>query len=558
MSDLIFVVAHDGRVTWASPSVGRLVAGWPGSAVPARWEDVPYPEDRPGAVELVRRAQAEPGTTACARLRVLAAREDVRWMDARAVSHAADPAIDGVVVTCRDVTDQRAAEATLERLALEDPLTGMPNRRWFATAARKALARAARSGRHVGLVVIDVDDFRRVNDSLGHPAGDRLLVRLARRMAATLRPGDTVARLGGDEFVVLTEDLRDPADVLAVARRTVDAATGRYTVGPDVTTRVTLSAGASTGGLGADADALLSQADAALHEAKRSGRSHVSLFDPALRAHLRRRLRVEQELHRAIEGDQLVLHWQPIVDARDGTSRGAEALVRWQHPVRGLLGPDQFLPIAEESGLVPQLGAWVIDAALAQAARWAELPGDPRVFINLAAEQVCEPALAGLLTERAATHGIDPGRVLLEISERMLTSTLDATSELVAALRGRGFGIALDDFGAGNTALAWLRRLPIDILKLDRQFTMGLDEPATRAIVAAISQMAPALGVTSLAEGVETSSQLAALRELGCDYAQGFHFSRPVPAADATALLGGTRERRFASRVRRPARSRAD
>jgi diguanylate cyclase (GGDEF)-like protein/PAS domain S-box-containing protein len=544
-SDLILVVSPDRQISYASPSVHRVLGSRAEQRSARLWGDLAHPDDRVHALTLLARAHAEPSETVHARFRVLDAHGATRWVDAHARSHLADPAVDGIIITIRDVTEQRSAEMTLQEQALQDPLTGMPNRRWFVRASRQALARAERAGRLVGLAVMDVDNFKRVNDRLGHPAGDELLVQLSTRMSTALRPGDTVARLGGDEFVILTEALHDERDAVGVARRIVDAATGRYELGRDVRTWVTLSVGASAGGGDIDADALLSQADVALYESKRAGRNRISLFDPAMQSHLRRRLQVEQELHRGLEAHQFVLYWQPIVGARDGSMLGAEALIRWQHPKRGLLAPTHFLPVAEEAGLMTQIGAWVLEEAIAQAAQWEDLPDHPQVFLNLAVEQLNEPGLVDRITERTTVHGVDPARVGLEVSERMLTSDLDETSQLIKALRDRGFGVAVDDFGAGNTSLAWLRELPIDVLKFDRQFTAALVEPTTRAIVSALTQLAPAIGVTSLAAGVETAEQLETLAELGCDYAQGYHLARPVPAGQLTELLSSGYSHRF-------------
>jgi diguanylate cyclase (GGDEF)-like protein/PAS domain S-box-containing protein len=538
-SDLILVVSPDREVTYASPSVHRVLGYETGRRASVMWPDLAHPDDRAEVVGLLARAQAEPHATVDARFRALDGDGAIHWMEAHARSRLADPAIRGIIITIRDVTEQRSAQLTLQQQALQDPLTGMPNRRWFTRAARQALARVARTRGLVGLAVIDVDDFKRVNDSLGHPAGDRLLVALGERMSKTLRPGDTVARLGGDEFVILTEDLHDHKDLLAMARRVVDAATGRYELGPDLSTMVTLSVGASTGDADVDADAMFSQADAALYEAKRAGRNRIALFEPAMHAHLRHRIQVEHELHRAIDAQQLVLHWQPIMGARDGSTLGAEALVRWQHPQRGLLPPAHFLPVAEDAGLMTEICAWVIDEALMQAARWSELTTHPNVFLNLAAEQLTQSDLVDHLCERASAHGVDSTCLHVEVSERLLTRDIDTTSKLISSLRKRGFGVALDDFGAGNTSLAWLRQLPINILKLDRQFTAELAQPATRAIVSALTRLAVALDVTSLAEGVETADQFQTLGELGCDYAQGFHLSRPVPADQLTELFAG-------------------
>jgi diguanylate cyclase (GGDEF)-like protein/PAS domain S-box-containing protein len=550
-SDLILVVSPDQQIRYASPGAQRVLGCGAARRAAVLWGDLAHREDRSEALTLLARAQAMPSDTVHARFRMLDAHGGIHWMDVHARSRLADSAVEGIVTTARDVTEQRSAELRLQQQALQDPLTGMPNRRWFTRAAPQALARAARADHLVALAVIDVDNFKHVNDSFGHPAGDQLLVELAQRMSETLRPGDTVARLAGDEFVVLAEDLHDVQDAATIAQRVIDAATGRYELGSDARPWVTLSVGASIGGADIDADTLLSQADAALYEAKRAGRNRITVFDPAMQAHLRRRLQVEQELQCALDAQQLMLHWQVIVGARDGCTLGAEALIRWQHPERGLLAPADFLSIAEDAGLMSQICAWVLDEALAQGARWENLPTHPQVFVNLAADQLSQPELVDHLTERTTAHGVDPARVRLEVSERMLTSDIDAMSKLMTSIRDRGFGVAVDDFGAGNTSLAWLRQLPIDVLKLDRQFTIALAEPATRAIVSALTQLAPALGITSLAEGVETADQLKTLADLGCDYAQGYHLSRPIPADQATELLASGRPRRFRPRAHR-------
>jgi diguanylate cyclase (GGDEF)-like protein len=376
-----------------------------------------------------------------------------------------------------------------------------------------------------------------VNDGLGHPAGDRLLVDLAERMTGPLRPEDTVARLGGDDFVILAEDLHHETDALAIAERLSAAATGRYRLGPALQAHVTLSIGVATGSGGLDADALLAHADAALHEAKRRGRNRVEAFDPEQRHELQRRMHVEQELYRAIDADELTLYWQPIVRADGAGVVAAEALLRWRHPEQGLLGAPEFLPVAEHAGLMPRVCAWVLAHAVDQAADWAALPDPPHVFVNLSGAELVSPSLPDDVKAITDERGVDPGRVHFEISERMLTTELAPVRRQLHALRRRGFGLALDDFGAGNTALAWLQELPIDLLKLDRRFARTLDSPATQAIVGSLVRLAPALGIATVAEGVQSDVELDVLRGLGCDYVQGFALGRPQPAADLTARL---------------------
>jgi diguanylate cyclase (GGDEF)-like protein/PAS domain S-box-containing protein len=543
-ADAILVLA-DGAVTYASPATSQVLGRPVGVLEGFPWAELVHGDDLPAAVELFEQVKAAgDGEPISKRLRVTRADGSVGCVEVRATNHYQDAAIAGVVVNVRDITEQCRIEQTLEQQALEDALTATPNRRWFLEAAKAATARAARKQTPLGVVLVDVDHFKLVNDTMGHPAGDRLLVALARRMAAALRPSDTVARLGGDEFAILSEDLRTERDAWQIAQRVAEAATGRYELGPALETRVTLSIGVSTDTGGADADTLLAHADAALYKAKREGRNRIEIFDPELRRALVHRVHVENELHRALRDGEFLLHWQPIVQTRDGALVGAEALLRWQHPERGLLAPGAFLPIAEEAGLMQRIGAWAIDRALAQAGDWQRLQQRPRVFVNLAAEQMRVPSLAAEVVRLAAAHGVEPGDVCFEVSERVLDADIAAVREQLLLLRERGFGLALDDFGAGNTALAWLQHLPLDVLKLDRRFTATVEDPTAQAIIQAIVDLGPVLGMTTIAEGVETPEQLATLRRLGCDFAQGYEIARPQPAPRVT--------RRFQRRAGNP------
>ena len=477
-TDLIVVVAADRTITYQSPAASRLREG-PGAPAAPCWGARAHPDDRDAALRLfVRACRAAPGEPVGARLRMATQEDDVRWMDVRATNHLGDPSIAGIVMNLRDVTEQHAAEETLSRQAVQDPLTGLPNRRWFLDALTRAVARARRSGRCLAVLLVDVDHFKRVNDGLGHPAGDRLLVDLAERMAGPLRPEDPVARLGGDEFVILAEDLRHETDALAIAERVAAAAaaTGLYRLGPALQSNVTLSIGVDTGSGTLDANTLLAHADAALYEAKRRGRNRIEAFDPAQRQELVRRMHIEHELYRALEEDELTLHWQPIVRADGAGVVAAEALLRWEHPEQGLLGAHEFLPIAEHAGLMPRICEWVLSHAVGQAAVWRDLP-ELGIFVNLSGAELVNPSLPDDVSALAGGHGVEPGRVHFEISERMLTTELAPVRRQLHALRERGFGLALDDFGAGNTALAWLQELPIDLLKLDRRFARDPRQP---------------------------------------------------------------------------------
>lgn len=540
--DAILVIGPERQITYASPATRRFIGRRLGGLEEHPWTAFVHPDDVPAAIALLDLAQEiGPGESVSGRLRVTRLDGELRHVDVHATDHRDDDAINGMVINVRDVTDQHLVEVTLQQQALEDALTGAPNRRWFLEAAKAATARSARTGSPLGVVLIDVDHFKLVNDTMGHPAGDRLLVELARRMAGALRPSDTVARLGGDEFAILSEDLRSERDAWLIAQRIAAAATGLYDLGRGLEARITLSIGVSTDEGGADADQLLAHADAALYKAKRQGGNRIEVFDPELRRALIHRLQVENELRRAVEQDELVLHWQPIIRTRDRAVIGAEALLRWQHPERGLLAPGSFLPVAEEAGLMPRIGAWAIDRAFAQAAVWQRGGAGPRVFVNLAAEQIRVPSLPDDVARLAAAHGVHTSEVCFEVSERMLDADIAAVRDQLIRLRGLGFGLALDDFGAGNTALAWLQQLPLDVLKLDRRFTATVEDATAQAIIRAIVDLGPTLGMTSIAEGVETPGQLETLRRLGCDFAQGYEIAEPQTA------------RRVARRFRRDA-----
>ncbi|GIG28165.1 putative bifunctional diguanylate cyclase/phosphodiesterase [Cellulomonas marina] len=570
-ADAVVVTDAGGTVTWSGPAAvrvsGRGADALDGVALPA----LALPEDR-GLVEaLLRDVAAEPtGGTAEVHARVLRGpgpEGEVRWLHLLAANWLDEPAVAGLVVHLRDVTAQRAAEDQLHQIALEDPLTGLPNRRWFLGALRDAVARSARDGTSFALAVLDVDDFRVVNDSLGHAAGDLLLVELAARLATQLRPGLALARLGGDEFVVVAEGLPVTASTLRdacgnahgeatgeddagtrLAARVAAAAEGRFRVG-SVATRVTVSIGVVThqpedpggddapAGLtgGRRAEELLAQADAALHEAKRRGRARAEPFTAELGARVQHRLDLGSQLHQALEQEELELYWQPIVRLADRRTVAAEALLRWNHPRRGVVEAAQFLPLAGEVGLMPALSSWAVDAALGQAARWQAAGDGPDVFINLAAVQLAVAELDRELAGLAAWHGVDPHGVFFELSEEVLGTDVPGLGDRLRRKRERGFAIALDDFGAGNTALTWLRRMPVDVLKLDRSFAVSVDESRTRTVVRAILGLARDLGVRTIAEGVETEEQLAFFTEEGCDDAQGYLLGRPGPVA----LLGG-------------------
>ena len=460
-----------------------------------------------------------------------------------------------------------ASESPLRRAlyrALHDPLTGLANRGLLMDQLGQALARARRRPGSVAVLFLDLDRFKVVNDSLGHAVGDDLLVEVARRLERVMRSADTVARLGGDEFVVVAEDVAGVDEALGLARRLRQAIAAPVPVGAGQHIVITASVGMALSASGAhpdgDADdgeapvpmaatpsSLLWDADVAMYRAKDSGRDRTQLFEDGLRAGSLGRFRSEAMLRHALDHDGLRLHYQPLVDLTTGALAGAEALVRLEDPDRGLIPPAEFIPVAEETGLVVPLGAWVVAEAAAQAATWRALqPVDAppmTVSVNLSGRQLSTPGFAVEVGAAIARSGADASHLCFEITENTL---LDADGGRVATLlrlKDLGVRLAIDDFGTGHSSLTWLRRLPADFLKVDRTFVAGLGtDPGDTAIVRAVLDLGAALGLTTVAEGVETLEQLVALRDLGCDWAQGYHLARPGPAETTTKLLEeGTR-----------------
>jgi diguanylate cyclase (GGDEF)-like protein/PAS domain S-box-containing protein len=447
-----------------------------------------------------------------------------------------------MVGTVHDITERKALEERLQHQALHDPLTGLPNRVLFIDRLRHALKRAKRRGGEVAVLFMDLDNFKVINDSLGHKTGDRVLVAASKRIRALLRPEDTVARLGGDEFVVLLEDVEDADGAIRVAERISEELLVPFFFGGRQLF-VAASIGIVTGGIdGKHAADLLRNADLAMYRAKHAGKARYEVFEETMNARALERLELGNDLRRALEQREFVLHYQPQVELKGGEILGFEALLRWEHPERGLMLPSEFVRVAEETGLIVPIGRWVLEEACRQTKEWQERhPADPFVVacINLSARQFQDPGLTRTIAQVLEETGLEPRSLGLEITESTAMGDALATAAALEELQDLGVRVVIDDFGTGYSSLSYLERFPVDYIKIDRSFVDRLDEDTGAAVlVSGVIRLAHALSLKVIAEGVESAEQLERLRGMGCDVAQGHFFSESLPSEAAGALLG--------------------
>ncbi len=435
----------------------------------------------------------------------------------------------------RDLSEQRAGEEALANAYLHDSLTGLPNRTMFTYRLAYVLSAYQAVPGMVAIAVLDLDRFKEINDGMGHEAGDEVLVTVASRLAEVGSEAEVMARLGGDEFLVLFEGRGAEDKAVAFAERVVEVLSVPVTVGDsEVFLGASIGIASSTGTV-TEATTLLSNADAAMYQAKRNGGNCHQVFGEAMRVQVLDRMTTEHSLHRALERCELRVFYQPVVDISGDKAIGVEALIRWQHPEQGLVPPDRFIPVAEESGLIVPIGAWVLQEAchqlkLWQAKRFGRDGG--AMEVNLSARQIDHPEIVGTVERILADTGLAPSNLTLEITETALMNDAESALSVLQALKELGVMLAIDDFGTGYSSLSYLQRFPLDILKVDKSFVDGLGSGEGSEIVAAVINLAHSLGLQVIAEGVETEAQWEELRKLHCDFAQGYLFSRPVPATE--------------------------
>jgi diguanylate cyclase (GGDEF)-like protein/PAS domain S-box-containing protein len=545
-SDVVAVVGADGVTHYVSPAVERILGYKSQDAIDHSvfMPPIMHPEDIDRVRMVFAGLTGSTGASATADFRLRHA--DGRWIHVEAIAKNLlnDPSIGGIVVNYRDITERKTFEERLRHQAFHDPLTDLPNRALFMDRLGHALVRMKRSKRTAAVLFLDLDNFKLVNDSLGHEAGDRLLVSVAKRLRGCLRAEDTTARFGGDEFTILLEDVTHAGDAVRVASQITQALKAPFALeGRELFISTSIGIALSTSGHERPAD-LLRNADAALYRAKASGKAACEVFDAAIHTVTLERLDLEADLRRAIERGEIVVHYQPQLELPTGRIAGWEALVRWKHPERGLLPPTAFLSIAEETGLITQIGTLVLEVACRQAKEWQEERHPPantslKMSVNISARQLQRPdelvrEVARVLEETE----LDPDTLVMEITESMIMEDAEYNVDVVGRLKDLGVRVAVDDFGTGYSNLAYLKRFPMDMLKVDKSFVNGLGEkPEDTAIVEAVISLAHALGLRTVAEGIETTGQLERLRALGCELGQGYYFSRALPAYEASALL---------------------
>lgn len=544
-SDLISIVSTEGNVRYQSPSVHAIFGYDSDALLGTNVVSLIHPEDADRVTTEFRQIAAEPGSSRVCEFRLRHADGSWRYTETRMTNLIDEPAVAGVVLNTRDVTERQTLEAELRHQAFHDSLTGLANRTLFANRIEHALLASKRDGSTIAVLYCNLSGLKRVNDSLGYTAGDSCLTMAAERLETCVRGQDTVARMGGNEFGILLDRLSTPADATLAMERIMTLLRQPILLpGAEVELLPHIGIAVSIGGE-ESAEDMLRNGAVAMHQSRHCEGGYA-LFDPQMHANAIRRIEVESELRTALAQEQFMLYYQPTIDLQTGRFTGVEALVRWQHPRRGIVPPMEFIPLAEESGLIVPLGQWAIQEACRQVRIWQkEIPADEPIAlnVNLSARQLRHTNIVQDIADALDDSGLLPSRLILEITESVLMIDTTATLNRLFQLKSLGVRLAIDDFGTGYSSFAYLRRFPIDIIKIDKSFVDGVaNEPTASALVDAMIRIGKTLRLETVAEGVERTEQADCLRTLNCDIGQGYLFSRPLPSDAITTLL---RDRTF-------------
>lgn len=539
--DIILVLNPDSTVRYANPAIQQVVGYGTEDLKGTRLSEYLHPEDRDRVTASLSQSAADPNDTSPLEFQMRHA--DGSWCCLQAMSVKLSDEPGTTAYYLRDFSKRKVLEQELSRRAFEDPLTGLANRSLFMERLEHALRATRHVRRHVPVAVLflDLDNFKSMNDSLGHEAGDELLVTVGHRLSSCLRPGDTAARIGGDEFAVLLDDDANVGNAVRVAERIVDSLR-RPIVQNGHALYVTFSIGIATTEAGfEDGSALLHAADIAMYRVKEQGKGGYEVFESNMSSAVMERVELENGLRRAADRGELVVYYQPEVTLDTGRVVGMEALLRWEHPELGLISPGEFMTVIERSGLIVPIGLWVLREACRQAEHWQRRDREHPLYItvNLSAKQFEQPDLADEISAILCETGLRPESLVLEITENLILNETRQPLETLHRIRELGVNLALDDFSIGYSSLSYLDWVPVDFLKVDQSFIAKLGQNGRNMTVlaSAIVEVAHKLGITMIAEGIETPDELEELRKIGCDTGQGYYFSRPMPAAAASELL---------------------
>ena len=541
-SDVVCVVNRDTTISYVSPAVARMLGYDPEALEGSRFAELVHPDDVPKALHAMEPHDEETRDSVLVELRVRHNRGEHLHTETLISDQSDDPNVGGIVLNVRDVTERKRFEEQLEHQAFHDSVTTLANRALFHDRVSHALERQSRDHEPISVLFMDLDDFKTINDSLGHAAGDQLLYEVGERLRRCLRAADTAARLGGDEFAVLLEDGEEGVTAADVAERIMAMLEDPFTLeGKEVFVRSSVGIATADGDRGGDVEELLRNADVAMYMAKERGKGRYQVFEPAMHDTALKRLELKADLQRAIEHEEYRLHFQPVIELESGRIAGVEALIRWIHPVRGVVPPLEFIPLAEETGLIVPIGRWVMHEACRRAVELQErFPSDPplHMAVNLSVRQIARPELVDEVREILVDTGLDPRSLILEITESVMMQDMELSIERLGDLKRLGVQLAVDDFGTGYSSLNYIRRFPVDILKVDKSFIDGVNDGGeASALTEAVIKLAGILNLRPVAEGIERADQLQRLLELRCEMGQGFFFAKPLPPDELATLL---------------------